>query len=143
MSKRSQPVAKWETPRARREGGALFIHVPIEPPGLNGPNGQLRAGWQRRRKHAKRIEEMLALALAETTKEPPLERARIEYVRSYRGRPMDAEDNLRASLKPVLDALQRLGVIVSDAPEHLTLAASQTKRAGRGPFFQLKIEAIA
>lgn len=135
--------AVWSKPSARREGGALLVHVPLEPPGLNGPRGQLRAGWQARRRMSKKIEGQLVLALSQTTTAPPLERARIEYLRSYRAKPMDAEDNLRASLKPVLDALQRLGVIRSDAPDHLILAASQTKRAGRGPFFQLKIESAA
>lgn len=136
------PDAKWLIPSARREGGALLVHVPIEPPGLNGKGGLLRMHWAARKRLGKQIEEMLALALAKTTKEPPLERARIEYMRSYRSKPMDEADNLPASLKPVLDALQRLGVIRSDAPEDLDLPKpKQTPRKGRGPFFQLRIEA--
>lgn len=137
---RARASTRWSAPVARWEGAALLVHVPLEPAGLNGRSGQLRSSWGARRRASKRVEELLAAALAQAERRPPLERARLRYLRSYYSRPMDP-DNLSASLKPVLDALQRQGVLLSDDPTRLVLAApEQAPRRGRGPFFQLRIE---
>lgn len=133
------PEQKWSIPCAGRIGAALRVHLPIEPVGPNGRGGLLRSGWMARGRAKKKIRDMLALALSTTTHAPTLERAKVFYVRSYRSRPLDP-DNMVASIKPVLDALQDLGVIRTDAHGSLDLRVQQEPRGGRGPFMQLTIE---
>lgn len=129
----------WGRPIAAVRDGVLDVHVPLEPPSLNGKDGLLRSHWRKRREVKARIEEHLQLALAQTSAPPAPARARVRYFRSYYRRPLDP-DNLTASAKLVLDVLQAQGVLRSDAPEHLELEVDQGLRGDRGPFFQLRIQ---
>lgn len=126
-------------PLAEIRGQALLLYIDVEPPGLNGALGQLRSGFRARHKLGKRIEGLMRLALVGKDVPPAPVRARVTYIRSYRHAPLDP-DNLYASAKSVLDALQRLGIILSDKPQDLDLKCDQRPRAGRAPFFQLRIE---
>lgn len=126
-------------------GGWLLIHVAgIEPPGLNGNEGLLRMHWAGRKRLASKLELMLlaALSAGQIQVERPKGKVRVTYVRSYRANAMD-EDNLAASLKPVLDALVRIGVLVDDSPERLEIACLQRKRGDQGQHFQLRIEPLS
>lgn len=61
--------------------------------------------------------------------DPMLNPAIVRIVR-YGANLLD-EDNLRGGMKPVIDALKAVGLIVDDSPRHITLITDQFVSKGR------------
>lgn len=110
-----------------------------EPPGLNGKSGHFATHWAVRAREKDNLLLMLrsgGIPIQATT------RMRVEYVRSYLGRPMD-RDNLFASFKMVGDALVKLGYLRGDSNEDLDLVCAQLQRGKLGPRYTLTLSPLA
>ena len=96
-----------------------MYHLRIELPGLP----QLQSGafghWSARRRHDSRWKQLVALEARGHWPKEPLERASLVCTRFSCARSSPDRDNLVASFKPLIDALQGV-VIKNDSPEHMT-----------------------
>lgn len=108
----------------------VFVPGPLYNP-LNGPHGHWaqRAWWVRNVRTRTHGALLHAQALGRCSPAAP---KRIEFLAQTGGTWDD--DNLRAGLKPVRDALQDAGIIHSDAPRsgHVFVYAQVIDRAHRG-----------
>ncbi len=113
------------------EAISVCVHG-FEPPSRNAAD---KMHWSKRHKLTQDIQLMLRSS-------GPLKKftgpVTIDYVRTHQSTALD-EDNLKASFKPVGDALVRMGVIADDKPAIVHLHAMQTPRMSAGPWFSVSI----
>lgn len=105
---------------------AVTLSIPgWVPPSLNEWQ---RMHWAKRGRVKNTAALLVMQALTEGHKSLPRFRGKvsIEITLSY-PRNLRDEDNLVASVKPLLDAIRGLGVIVDDSPKWLELSVKQAK----------------
>lgn len=128
---------KYDFAEPGRTGSAYVLSVTgFLIRGLNGSKGLLRMHWALRKRYQDEIATLVATASGARptgTLKAPVEAL---YARGYRSQAMD-EDNLAASVKPILDALRKAGVIESDAPDKLSLRCTQRSRKDLGADWQI------
>jgi hypothetical protein len=122
-----------EQPAGAGVSWPLHIEVDDLPP---SPNRRMH--WACRRRILRPLVESIAWqARAASQGLPgPLEHAHVVAKMVHRKPPLRDWDNCLASLKECIDALITGGLIVSDAPEHLTMAVVQVL----GPRRSLSLE---
>lgn len=92
----------------------------FELPGvLVSLNRLLRVHWGSRRRYQKGFEEIAELVKRES-EIPPAKKKRELYIIQYRQKLLD-KDNLYGSVKPLVDALKKAGLLVDDSEEWLDL----------------------
>lgn len=96
---------------------------------LETPNRRSGEHWSAR----KRTQDTLNLLVAQRDRPRISGRAFVSFWRFYGGMRACDEDNLKASLKPALDALRYACVIVNDDPGSIELHAQQQRRVKDGP----------
>ena len=96
-----------------------MYHLRIEIPGLPKLQSGSFGHWSARRRHDSRWKDLVWLETRGKWPKDPLERALVVCTRYSSARSSPDRDNLVASFKPLIDALQRT-VIVDDSPEHMT-----------------------
>lgn len=103
----------------------MIFDLPLPP----SQNQLLRMHWAQKKR---RRDELAWLIVAAGAKPEggPMARARVKLTRMTTGKAPDP-DNLTASAKLVLDALQQASVIVDDSPECIDLKVDWQRAASR------------
>ena len=96
-----------------------MYHLRIELPGLPALQSGAFGHWSARRRHDKRWKQLVALETRGKWPREQLERAFVVCTRYSAARSSPDRDNLVASFKPLIDALQG-SLLVNDSPEHMT-----------------------
>lgn len=105
-----------------------MYHLRIEIPGLPKLQSGSFGHWSARRKHDSRWKQLVALETRGKRPGKPLERALVVCTRFSCASPAPDDDNLRASFKPLIDALvgnrndpdDPTRIFADDSPEHMT-----------------------
>jgi len=117
MQTPSNPVRSYNPAR-------IVLSIPDVPVSPNGPKGYLRMHWAKRAKYneawAWRIRG--AMGWPAVFDQAP-DKARVTIVQ-FRKRLLD-EDNLWASVKPIVDGLEDWQLLVDDSPAHCELVVRQ------------------
>lgn len=92
-------------------------------------NPYLRLHWSKRKKLQLAIANEIAVLVPYAARRQPIEHAIVTITRYSVGEP--DYDGLVGGMKPLIDCLHRLGIIVNDDPKHLTLKASSVRCATR------------
>lgn len=100
----------------------ITLTIPMATPSLNVVTGRHWRHYWRQRKLWRQL-VWVAKAQAGIHGDPLFQRASVRIVR-YGANLLD-EDNLRGGMKPVIDAIKALGLIVDDSPQHITLVTEQ------------------
>jgi Holliday junction resolvase RusA-like endonuclease len=115
----------------------LEVDVPGIPP---NPNARLhRMAGARIRKEFRRWSQMAALSAISDSGHAddfPLERARVEATFFFKTKRRRDEDNLIASLKPLIDGLVDAGVLVDDDLSRLSLATPEVRVVAKSPRYE-------
>jgi hypothetical protein len=116
-------------PASARVSWPLRIEVDDLPP---SPNRRMH--WGTRRRLVKPLADAIAwqARAARLGLPEPLEHAHVIAKMIHRRPPLRDWDNSVASLKECIDALITGGLIVSDSPEHFTMAVVQALGPHRG-----------
>lgn len=88
-------------------------------------NPYLRLHWAKRKKLQQAIANEIAVLIPHAIGRPPIEHAIVTIARYSVGEP--DYDGLVGGMKPLIDCLHRMGIIVNDDPKHLTLKASSVR----------------
>lgn len=93
----------------------LTLHV--EGYLLEGQNRLMRMHWRQRREYLDNVHMLMLSEYTSTTPKPTFKGpVQITIFRAHTGTPLD-RDNKVACAKPVLDSLQKLGIIENDTEE--------------------------
>ena len=103
--------------------GKIVIEVPEIPRGPNGPDGLLRLKWRGRRKYFKNWVLWIRAGVSFFPEVAAVVRCRVR-IHQVRRQKLDP-DNLSASCKPILDALQKLNFIHDDSEKWIDLDVTQ------------------
>src|SRR5437763_11066439 len=96
------------------------------------PSPNRRMHWGTRRRITRPLAESVAWQARAVGLPEPLEHAHVVAKMVHRRPPLRDWDNCVSSLKECIDALITGGLIVSDAPEHFTMAVVQVLGPHRG-----------
>ena len=107
-----------------------MYHLRIAIPGLPSLQSGAFGHWSARRRHDSRWKQLVCIELMGKLPKERLVRAFVSCTRYSAARSSPDRDNLVASFKPLLDALQ-YDVIWEDSPEHMT-AEYHWEKCGRG-----------
>ena len=101
----------------------MIITVPDIPRGPNSRNGLFRMHWRARKQYCESWHWQIVAALGGNV---PMcgELKSTVWIHQVRRRMLDT-DNLYASCKPLLDSLQKTGVIFDDSPKWCDLRVTQ------------------
>jgi Holliday junction resolvase RusA-like endonuclease len=117
----------------------LHFTIPRLPPmSLNGSHGHWAVAAAKRRKW----KEAAIIAIGNQRPARPLEVAKVTFIRHSSSEPDD--DNLRASFKPIRDALKAAGVVVDDKPANMPEPVYLHRKAKpKSGFIEVIVEAVA
>lgn len=92
-------------------------------------NRQLRKHWAKRHASNRDWFFLVKAALGDIRyfDRPNWRKSKIHVERHFYAHPIKDDDNLWASAKPILDALQVAGIIFNDSREHIDLSFTQVK----------------
>jgi Holliday junction resolvase RusA-like endonuclease len=119
--------------------GAMKINLPLAP----SQNQLLRMHWAKRKKRQKDFEWLIVQAVGNwrcRAPVPVLDGVHITITRKSCGVEPDP-DNLTASAKLILDALQRVNVIKDDSPKSISLKVmweKAKKKTDQGTLVEIK-----
>ena len=112
----------------------ILINLPLAP----SQNQLLRMHWAKRKKKQQEFEWLIVQAVGNFN--PALVKSEITITRKSCGVEPDP-DNLTASAKLILDALQRTNIIEDDSPQNISLKVMwerAKKRVDQGTLVKIK-----
>lgn len=118
--------------------GKQTITIPEIPRSPNGAGGLLRMNWRQREQYFKTWVYWVRSGITWNPDEPVKIKVQV-HIHQVRIRKLD-KDNLYASCKPVLDALEKLNLIFKDSEEWIELLVTQD--TGRQAKTIITIEAL-
>lgn len=116
----------------------MILEIPRVPPSPNNLVGH----WRFRHRNTQLWRNEVYYAVVQSSERPsaPYPKATVSIDRRSIG--ILDEDNLVASMKPVIDGLRHAGVLLDDSPAHMKLSVTQTQSRKLPPRTRIEIQPV-